>query len=125
MICPPVKFLFSTCDIKVLIQIPIMKIKRPYIVKIEISAPEKTGILLKRRPGPSLNIKTVFPGYGIPMLKIRRSQDRLIFNMGIPILVRRHLYIDTAPWIQSVPGETNVCPVNLGIINATIARLAL
>ena len=30
---------------------------------------------------------------GIPMLKIRRS--RLIFNMGIPILVRRHLYIET------------------------------
>ena len=31
------------------------------------------------------------------MLKIRRSRDRLIFIMGIPILVRRHLYIDTAP----------------------------
>ena len=31
------------------------------------------------------------------MLKIRRSQDRLIFNMGIPILVRQHLYIETAP----------------------------
>ena len=30
------------------------------------------------------------------MLKIRRSRDRLIFNMGIPILVRRHLYIETA-----------------------------
>ena len=29
--------------------------------------------------------------YAIPMLKIRRSWDRLIFNMGIPILVRRHL----------------------------------
>ena len=34
---------------------------------------------------------------GIPMLKIRRSQDRLIFNMGIPILVRRYLYIEMAP----------------------------
>ena len=31
------------------------------------------------------------------MLKIRRSWDRLIFNMGIPMLVRRHLYIETAP----------------------------
>ena len=29
------------------------------------------------------------------MLKIRRSQDRLIFDMGIPILVRRHLDIET------------------------------
>ena len=28
------------------------------------------------------------------MLKIRRSWDRLIFYMGIPVLVRRHLYID-------------------------------
>ena len=27
------------------------------------------------------------------MLKIRRSRDRLIFNIGIPILVRLHLYI--------------------------------
>ena len=34
---------------------------------------------------------------GIPMLKIRRSWDRLIFNMGIPVLVWRHLYIETAP----------------------------
>ena len=33
---------------------------------------------------------------GIPMLKIRRW-DRLIFNMGIPILVRRHLFIETDP----------------------------
>ena len=35
---------------------------------------------------------------GIPMLKTRQSQDRLIFNIGIPILVRWHLYIDTTPW---------------------------
>ena len=48
-------------------------------------------------PGPRLNIKTVFPRYGIPMLKKRRSRDRLIFNMGIAILVIRHLYIKTAP----------------------------
>ena len=34
---------------------------------------------------------------GISMLKIRRSRDRLIFNMGIPILMRWHLYIETAP----------------------------
>ena len=39
-------------------------------------------------------------GYGIPILKIRRSRDRLIFNMGIPIQVSWHLYIDTAPWVR-------------------------
>ena len=36
--------------------------------------------------GPCLNIKTVFPGMGISMLKIRQSWDCLIFNMIIPIL---------------------------------------
>ena len=34
---------------------------------------------------------------GIPMLKIRRSRDHLIFNMGIPILVRWHIYIEMPP----------------------------
>ena len=38
-----------------------------------------------------------FPGMEIPMLKIRRSWDRLIFNMGIPILAWRYLYIEMAP----------------------------
>ena len=35
--------------------------------------------------------------YGITMLKIRRSRDRLIFKLGIPILVRRYLYIVMPP----------------------------
>ena len=34
---------------------------------------------------------------GIPMLKIRLSWGRLIFNMGITILERRHHYIETRP----------------------------
>ena len=50
-----------------------------------------------RRPGPRLNIKTIFSRYVIPMLKIRRSWGRRIFNMGIPMLVRRHRYFETAP----------------------------
>ena len=54
--------------------------------------------------GPRLNIKTVFPGMGIPMLKIRRSQDRLIFNMGVPILVRQHLYVEIVPRFFSSAG---------------------
>ena len=52
-------------------------------------------------PGPRFNIKTVFPSYGISILKIRRSRDRLIFNMGIPILVRGHLYIEMASRLSS------------------------
>ena len=34
---------------------------------------------------------------GIPVLKIRRSCDRLIFNMGIPIPGKDGLYIETGP----------------------------
>ena len=52
--------------------------------------------------GPRLNIKTLFLRYGIPMVKIRRSWDRRILNMGIPIMVRRHLYIETAPLALNV-----------------------
>ena len=54
-----------------------------------------------RTPGswrePRLHIKTMFPRHGIPMLKIRRSWDRLIYNMGIPILQRWHHHIETTP----------------------------
>ena len=35
--------------------------------------------------------------YGIPMSKIRRSRNRIIFNMGIPVLVRQRLYTETPP----------------------------
>ena len=49
------------------------------------------------QPGTHFNIKTVIPGMRIPILKIRRSRDHLIFNMGIPLLVRQHLYIEMAP----------------------------
>ena len=59
-------------------------------------------IYMRQKPGPRLNIKTVFPGKGIPMLKIRRSRDRLIFNMGIPIMVRRHLYIEMGPRVVMI-----------------------
>ena len=51
-----------------------------------------------RTYGSRLNIKIVFPMYGIPIFKMRRSGGHLIYKMGIPILVRRHLYIKTAPW---------------------------
>ena len=34
-----------------------------------------------------------FPGVGISIIKIRRSCDHLILIMGIPMLVRWHLYI--------------------------------
>ena len=47
-----------------------------------------------------LNIKMTSYHYTIriPMLKIRRSRDRLIFNMGIPIPGKDSHYIETGPW---------------------------
>ena len=51
-----------------------------------------------RRPGPHLYIKTVFPRYGDSHVKDKTVvRPSFIFNMGIPILVRRHLYIEMAP----------------------------
>ena len=35
------------------------------------------------------------------MLKIRRSHDRLIFNMGIPIPGKDGLYIEMGPWLST------------------------
>ena len=50
------------------------------------------------RPGGCFNIETVFPGIGIPIIKIRQSWDHSIFIpvMGIPKLATEH-YTDTAP----------------------------
>ena len=91
-------------------------------------------------PGPCLRIKTVFPGMGIPMLKIRRSWDRLIFNIGIPILVRRHFILRWLPDLQMSCGDlTSVmallvmaarvtCPIEfVGFTakNATLSMLCL
>ena len=42
------------------------------------------------QPGSRLKTKTIFPRYGDSHYKDN------IFNMGIPILVRRHLYIEMA-----------------------------
>ena len=53
-----------------------------------------------KQPGPRFNIATIFPGVWIPVIKIRWSWDCLIFMIGTPTLVRRHVYIETAPWFQ-------------------------
>ena len=43
---------------------------------------------------------------GNPIVEIRRSDDRLISTMGFPILLRRHLYIDSEPWIWMYGPQT-------------------
>ena len=46
-------------------------------------------------PGGCLNIKMLSYQYRIPMLEIRRSCDRLIFNMGITIPEKDSLYFES------------------------------
>ena len=54
-----------------------------------------------------IDIKTFFPRYGDSHVKDK--WDHLIFNMGTPILVSQHLYIETAPtplrgqWVNRCP----------------------
>ena len=68
-------------------------------VPISLSpTPIRAIITIWYSPGPRFNIKTVFPGMRIPILKIRPSQDRLTFNMDIAILVRRYFYIESGSW---------------------------
>ena len=50
-------------------------------------------------PGPCFNVKTVFPGMRIPMLKID-SYETVLSLTGIPILVRRHLLLTRPPGIH-------------------------
>ena len=66
-----------------------------YVRRSSVTPDLITYFRTRLAPGPRLNIKTAVPRYGILMLKIRRSQDHPIFNMGIPIPVRRHSYIKT------------------------------
>ena len=64
-------------------------------------------------PEPRLNTKTVFLVW-ISILKIRLSHGRLIFVIGIPILVRRHINIETAPrfrrffWHHPIQDDTEL-----------------
>ena len=70
--------------------------------------------IFEKYQGPVSIQRPSSPGMEIPMLKIRRSRCRLIFNMGIPILVRRHLYNETAPDISQLQRYLN----KLGCFNA-------
>ena len=54
------------------------------------------------RLGPVSIWRPSFPGMGIHMLKIKPSWDRLIFNMGIPTLVKRYLCIETDPALNGI-----------------------
>ena len=48
-------------------------------------------------PGPLFTKKMPSYGYGIPIINLRGSDDRLRFIMGIPILIRRRLHSEDRP----------------------------
>ena len=59
----------------------------------------------------SFSIKVPSYRYRIPMLKIRRSRDHLIFNMGIPIPGKDGLYIETGSRNHYLPNSFSCGPV--------------
>ena len=63
-----------------------------------IYIPGKTVVTLGRGLGAVSIQRCRFTKIRIPMLKIRRSSDRLIFNMGIAIPGKDGLYVETGPW---------------------------
>ena len=56
------------------------------------------------------------------MSKIRWSWDRLIFNTGIPILARRHLYIERAPGSQCHHFVTSILYILYLILNSRVPK---
>ena len=76
---------------------------RPFCLSLNVlimSPVHQQEIPATNSQGPVSIWRPSFPGMGFPMLKIRWSQDHLIFNMEIAILVRRHIYIKTPPSYQ-------------------------
>ena len=49
---------------------------------------------------------------GNPVVEIRRSYNRLISTMGFPLLVRRHHYIESGPWLSPNPLLVSKCQIN-------------
>ena len=66
--------------------------------------------------GWHFNIKMVMPGTGIPIIMIRRSWDRLIIMMGIPILANDILTTKQPQddYTTTKPGTTKPCAYFLG-----------
>ena len=67
------------------------------------------GVTLRWKPGPWFNIKMSFTSIGNTIVEIRRSCDRLISTMWFPVLLRRHLCIESGPW----PPPLNSSPLCL------------
>ena len=58
---------------------------------------------------------------GNPIVKIRQSYDRLISTMEFPILVRRHLYIESGRWCLNL----NISDKNVNAMAADALALSV
>ena len=67
-----------------------------YLTHICVTRPQRVKYRLTPEIGLCLNIKTVFHGISIPIVKMRQLSDHLICIMEISILPRCHLYIQMA-----------------------------
>ena len=85
---------------------------------------------LWRPSGPRLNIKTIFPGMWISIIKIRRSWGiHILIRRHINMLLRRHtcIYVETAPsilafmpiWTGSIISHLSALHTNLNNIQPT------
>ena len=75
-----------------------LKIKRPLgrlSFNMGIAIPGKTVFLIETAPRTPFQYKYRLSKYGISIIKIRRSWDRFILVMGIPIQLKRHIYTKT------------------------------
>ena len=73
-------------------------------------------------PLARLNIKTVFLGMNISIMRVRQSWDRLVFIVGMSILVRRHLYIETITMCPDVPCLMPRLHLTCGVFETAIWR---
>ena len=67
----------------------------------------------------AVSMKRCLTNMGIPMLKISRYRDRLIFNMRIPIPGKDGLYIETGPWSshENTRGHDHIEVIFCQVIN--------
>ena len=71
-------------------------------VKLDINITQSsTAALVEWYLGAVSILRCRLTSIGIPMLKIRRSPDRLIFNMGILITGKDGHYIETGPCLPN------------------------
>ena len=68
----------------------------------------RSSVGLLRHPGGVSIWRCRLTSIRIPILKIRRSRDRLIFNLGIPIPKIDGVYIETGPWSSHSDRESGL-----------------